>query len=125
MKRQFTNLVNSRHARIILLARGGLSNARIAQHCDCTPTWVRQILHRFNNGGIEAITWYPYYCSSTGPRKFVAELVEQIGEVALSPPKKLIGMAVWSLCSFGTRGLGLCPHNHARAHFERPMPSLG
>ena len=97
MKRQFINQVNHRHARIVLLSRGGLSNAAIAQHCDCTPTWVRQILHRFNTGGLEAITWYPYYCSPTGPRKFMAEIAEQIGEVALSPPKKLIGMAVWSL----------------------------
>jgi transposase len=97
MKRQSTNLVNSRHARIVLLSRGGLRNAEIAQRCDCTPTWVRQILHRFNDGGIKAITWYPYYCSGAGPRKFMAEVVEQIYEVALSPPKKLIGMSVWSL----------------------------
>lgn len=97
MKRQLTNQVNSRHARIVLLSRGGLANARIAERCDCTPTWVRRILHRFNTGGIEAITWYPYYCSSKGPRKFMAEVAEQIGEVALSPPQKLIGMAVWSL----------------------------
>jgi len=97
MKRQRSNQVNHRHARIVLLSRGGLSNAAIAQHCDCTPTWVRQILHRFNAGGLEAITWYPYYCSSSNPRKFMADLAEQIGEVALAPPKKLIGMAVWSL----------------------------
>ena len=97
MKQQLSNQVNHRHARIVLLSRGGLSNAAIAEHCDCTPTWVRQILHRFNAGGLEAILWYPYYCSSTGPRKYVAEIAEQIGEVALSPPKKLIGMAVWSL----------------------------
>ncbi len=97
MKRQFVNQVNHRHARIILLSRGGLPNAQIAQHCDCTATWVRRIIHRFNAGGIEAITWYPYYCSPTGPRKFMAEITEQIYEVALSPPKKLIGLAVWSL----------------------------
>lgn len=97
MKRQLANQVNSRHARIVLLSRGGSANARIAEHCDCTPIWVRQILHRFNAGGIEAITWYPYYCSSKGPRKFMAQVIEQIGEVALSPPQKLIGMAVWSL----------------------------
>jgi transposase len=97
MKRQFLNQVNHRHARIILLSRGGRPNAQIAQHCDCTPTWVRRMIHRFNAGGIEAITWYPYYCSPTGPRKFMAEAVEQIYEVALSPPKKLIGLAVWSL----------------------------
>jgi transposase len=97
MKRQFTNQVNHRHARIVLLSRGGLPNAQIAQHCDCTSAWVRQIIHRFNAGGIEAITWYPYYCSGAGPRKFMAEVIEQIYEVALSPAQKLIGMTVWSL----------------------------
>jgi transposase len=97
MKRQFVNQVNHRHARIILLSRGGLRNAQIAQHCDCTATWVRRIIHRFNTGGLAAITWYPYYCSPTGPRKFMAEVTEQIYEVALSPAKKLIGLAVWSL----------------------------
>ena len=97
MKRQLTNAVNSRHARMILLCQGGLCNRQIAQRCGCTPTWVRQIIHRFNAGGIDAITWYPYYCGGTGPRKFLADVVEQICEVALSPPKELIGMGVWSL----------------------------
>ena len=97
MKRQFINQVKHRHARIILLSRGGFRNAQIAQHCDCTATWVRRIIHRFNTGGLAAIAWYPYYCSPTGPRKFMAEVAEQVYEVALSPPKKLIGLAVWSL----------------------------
>ena len=97
MKQQLANAVNSRHARIILLARGGCTNRRIAERCDCSCTWVRKIIHRFNQGGIEAITWYPYYCGCAGPRKFWADIVEQICEVALSPPKALIGMGVWSL----------------------------
>jgi transposase len=97
MKRQLTNSVNCLHARIILLSRSGLNNRRIASACGCTPTWVRQIIHRFNCGGIEAISWYPYYCARDGPRKFFADIVEQICEVALSPPKILIGMTVWSL----------------------------
>ena len=97
MKRQLTNSVNCLHARIMLLSRGGLNNRQIASHCDCTPTWVRQIIHRFNAGGIDAITWYPYYCARDGPRKFFADVVEQVCEVALSPPKRLIGMSVWSL----------------------------
>ena len=96
MKRQLTNAVNNRHARIILLSRGGYTNQHIAERCGCTPTWVRKILHRFNRGGIDAITWYPYYCAPAGPRKFFSDVVEQIGEVALSPPRQLIGMSVWS-----------------------------
>jgi transposase len=61
MKRQLRNLVNSRHARIVLLSRGGLCNRDIAQCADCTPQWVRTILHRFNAGGIEAIAYWPYF----------------------------------------------------------------
>jgi len=97
MKRQLANTVNCRHARIILLSRGGHGNREIAERCGCTPTWVRKIIHRFNEGGIETITWYPYYCCRAGPTKFLADVIEQIGEVALSPPKELIGMSVWSL----------------------------
>jgi transposase len=97
MKRQLTNSVNCLHARIILLSRGGLNNRQIASCCGCTATWVRQIIRRFNRAGIDAISWYPYYCARAGPRKFFADIVEQICQVALSPPKKLIGMSIWSL----------------------------
>jgi hypothetical protein len=97
MKRQLTNSVNCLHARIILLSHGGLDNRQIASGCSCTPIWVRQIIHRFNRGGVDAITWYPYYCARDGPRKFFADIVEQVCQVALSPPRILIGMTVWSL----------------------------
>src|SRR5438093_1025465 len=97
MKRQLSNAVNRLHARVILLSRGGVRNAEIAQRCGCSPCWVRQIIHRFDEGGIDAITWYPYYCHRAGPRKFLADVTEQIAEVALSPPQQLIGMSVWSL----------------------------
>lgn len=100
MKRQLSNAVNSRHARIILLSRGGVCNRDIARRVGCSPQWVRRIIHRFNapgNGGIDAITWYPHWCARGGPYKFFADVVEQIAQVALSPPKQLIGMSVWSL----------------------------
>ena len=97
MKQQLTNAVNRLHANIILSSRRGERNAHIARQCGCSPTWVRQIIHRFNDGGIDLITWYPYHCGPTGPHTFEAEVVEQICEIALSPPKQLIGMAVWSL----------------------------
>jgi transposase len=97
MKRQLSNAVNSRHARIILLSRGGLDNWAIAERIGCSATWVRQIIHRFNRDDIDGIIWYPYYCARAGPRKFLADVTEQIAEVALSSPKVLIGMSVWSL----------------------------
>jgi len=97
MKRQTTNAVNSRHARVVLLSRGGVSNAEIARLVDYSPAWVRQIIRRFNAGGVPAVEWYPYYCSSGGPRKFFSDITEQICEIALSSPKVLIGMNCWSL----------------------------
>ena len=97
MKRQLSNAVNCRHARIVLLSRGRVSNRDIADRVGCTPQWVRRIIHRFNDGGVDAITRYPYYCVRTGPIKFMADVTEQIAEVALSPPATLIGMSVWSL----------------------------
>ena len=97
MKQERANGVNSRHAQVILLSRGGLRNREIAERAGYTPTWVRKIICRFNTGGTDAITWYPYFCNQAGPRKFFAQVVEQIAEVALSPPRQLIGMSVWSL----------------------------
>jgi transposase len=97
MKRQLANAVNCRHARIILLSRGRVCNREIAQRVGCSPQWVRKIIHRFNEGGIDAISWYPYYCNRAGPSKFMCDITEQIAEVALSSPKVLIGMSVWSL----------------------------
>lgn len=97
LKRQLSNAVNSRRARVILLSRGGFCNREIAERVGLSPQWVRQIIHRFNEAGIDGITWYPYFCSSGGPRQFTADVVERIGEVALSPPRPLIGMSVWSL----------------------------
>jgi transposase len=97
MKRQRNNTVNSRHARILLLSRGGLSNRAIAERADCSPQWVRCIIHRFNDDGIDGIAWYPYWQARGTPRKFGADIREQIAEVALSSPQSLIGMQQWSL----------------------------
>src|SRR5262245_41128743 len=97
MKRQRCNAVNGRHARIVLLSRGRLRNRDIAERVDCSPQWVRTIIQRFNTDGIDGISWYPYWQVRGTPRKFTADLREQIAEVALSSPKALIGMSQWSL----------------------------
>ena len=55
------------------------------------------IIHRFNADRIDGISWYPYWQVRNTPRKFTAELRDQIGEVALSSPQSLIGMTQWSL----------------------------
>ena len=103
MKHQRSNAVNHCHGRIILLARGKVRNREIARRVDRSPQWVRRIIHRFNEGGIDAIMWYPAYCNRRGARRFLADVAEQIAEVALSPPKQLIGMSVWSLPNRGAR----------------------
>ncbi len=96
-KRGRINRVNSCRARIILLSSARTRNKEIAQRIGCTPQWVRIIIHRFNAGGLAGIEWWPYFHGPRGPTTFTADLVEQIAEVALSPPKKLIGMTQWSL----------------------------
>ena len=55
MKRQLANQVNSRHARIVLLSTGGVQNREIATLADCTPQWVRIIIHRFNAQGLDGL----------------------------------------------------------------------
>ena len=97
MKRQHCNAVNRLHGRIVLLSRGGLGSRDIGERVDCSPQWVRIIIHRFNDEGIDGISWYPYWQVRDTPRKFAADVREQIGEVALSSPKALIGMTQWSL----------------------------
>jgi transposase len=96
-KRGRTNQVNSCRARVILLSSGGVCNREIAQRVGYTPQWVRVVIHRFHAGGLHGIEWFPYFHGPRGPKTFTADLVEQIAEVALSPPKKLIGMTQWSL----------------------------
>jgi transposase len=97
LKRQRANAVNCRHARIVLLSRGGLRNRDIAARVDCSPQWVRVIIHRFNDWGLDGITWYPWMQGPFQPRRFTAELAEQIADIALCSPVALIGMNRWSL----------------------------
>src|SRR5579864_6987196 len=86
MKRQLTNAVNARHARILLLSRGGRSNREIAACLDCYAQWVRTIIHRFNADGIDGVAWYPFFQTRDTPRAFGADVRQQIAEVALSSP---------------------------------------
>ena len=96
-KRQRTNQVHSCRARVILLSSGHVGNREIAQRVGYTPQWVRILLHRFNDAGTEGIAWYPWLHGPHAPKTFTADLVEQLAELALLPPQKLIGMTQWSL----------------------------
>src|SRR5579885_3521891 len=90
MKRQLANAVNSRHARILLLSRGGCSNRAIAARVDCSPQWVRTVIQRFNADGLNGVAWYPFFQTRATPRAFSADVREQIAEIALSSPISLI-----------------------------------
>jgi transposase len=96
MKRQRLNSVGSRHARVILLSSGRVCNQEIARHVGCTIQWVRQLIHRFNRDGLTGIQWSPSK-HAHGPTTFHDEIIEQIMDVALSSPRKLIGLTQWSL----------------------------
>jgi transposase len=96
LKRQRRNTVNSRNARIIMLAVGQQRNRVIAEMVGCSVQWVRQIIHRFNDYGIDGITWYPWF-QVRSARVFTSDICEQIAEIALSSPIALIGMTQWSL----------------------------
>lgn len=97
LKRQKANAVNSRNARVVLLSRGGVRNRAIARLCGCSPQWVRVLIHRFNAGGIDAISWHPWMCGQGKPTRFKADILQEIAEAALSSPVALIGMTRWSL----------------------------
>src|SRR5437868_693974 len=96
LKRQRCNGVNSRNARMIMLAVGGHPNRAIAEMVGCSMQWVRQIIHRFNDDGIDGITWYPWF-QMRAARVFTADICEHIAEIALSSPIALIGMTQWSV----------------------------
>jgi transposase len=96
LKRQRRNTVNSRNARIIMLSVGYQRNAVIAHMVGCSATWVRHIIHCFNDAGITGITWYPWF-QTRSARVFTADIREQIVEIALSSPIALIGMNQWSV----------------------------
>jgi len=97
LKRQKTNAVNNLHARVILLGRGGIRNRDIALRCDCSAQWVRILIHRFNEHGLDGISWYPWMCGCGRAGRFKIDVLEQIAEVAVSSPVALIGMTRWSL----------------------------
>ncbi len=96
MKRQRRNHVNVSHARIILLSSGGVCNRELAERVGVTAHWVRKIIHRLNAHGLAGIEWWPGWHVPV-PRRFFADIVEQVAEVALSSPQSLIGMNQWSL----------------------------
>lgn len=96
LKRQRRNAVNSRNARIIMLSCGHMRNAAIAELVDCTATWVRQIIHRFNDDGLDGICYFPWF-QGRSARVFTADIAEEIAAVAMSSPIALIGMTQWSL----------------------------
>lgn len=96
MKRQRANTVNSLHARVVLLSRGRVANRDIAVRVGYSPQWVRRVIHRFNDHGLDGITWYPWF-QVRSERVFTVDICERIAEIALCSPMALIGMSQWSV----------------------------
>ena len=96
LKGQRRNAVNSRNARVIMLAVGGRTNRVTAEMVGCSVQWARQIIHRVNEHGIDGITWYPWF-QVRAARVFTADICEHIAEIALSSPIAPIGMTQWSV----------------------------
>lgn len=96
LKRLRRNAVNSRNARIVMLSVGHVRNQVIADMVGCSVQWVRQIIHRFNDHGIDGITWFPWF-QIRSARVFTADICEEIAGIALSSPIALIGMSQWSV----------------------------
>jgi len=96
MKHQRANGVNSLHARVVLLARGRVGNRDIATRIGYSPQWVRTVIHRFNDHGIDGITWYSWF-QVRSERVFTTDICERIAEIALCSPIALIGMSQWSV----------------------------
>jgi transposase len=96
MKRQRANTVNSLHARVVLLSRGRVANRDIAAGVGYSPQWVRSVIHRFNEYGLDGITWYPWF-QVRSERVFTVDICERIAEIALCSPMALIGMSQWSV----------------------------
>jgi transposase len=96
MKRQRANTVNSLHARVVLLSRGRVANRDIAVRVGYSPQWVRSVIHRFNDHGLDGITWYPWF-QVRSERVFTVDICERIAEIALCSPMALIGMSQWSV----------------------------
>jgi hypothetical protein len=90
LKKQRRNAVNSRNARNIMLSVGQRCNRVVAEMAGCSAQWVRQVIHRFNDYGIDGITWYPWF-QTRSARTFTVDVREQIAEIALSSPISLIG----------------------------------
>jgi transposase len=96
MKRQRANTVNSLHARVVLLSRGRVANRDIAVRVGYSPQWVRSVIHRFNDHGLDGVTWYPWF-QVRSERVFTVDICERIAEIALCSPMALIGMSQWSV----------------------------
>jgi transposase len=96
MKAIRLNAVNQKHARVILLSSGRVGNQEIAKRVGCSAQWIRKLIHRFNEGGIPGIEWHSSD-HARASRKFDESTLEKIIDIAVSSPKKLIGLTQWSL----------------------------
>jgi transposase len=87
--------VTINRAHVILASAQGMRVPEIAQRYHYSRKWVRRIIHRFNEEGLEAI--FPRYAGGRPPT-FTGEQKARIVETALSRPTDLgLPFTQWSL----------------------------
>jgi transposase len=108
-----------RRARVVLLSADGVTGAEIATKLDLTPEAVSRIRTRFREGGVAGLADQPG--RGRTDNKVPADTVEQIVQLAMSPPPagrsrwttRLLGKAVGLTSGCVSKVLrknGLKPH---------------
>lgn len=57
---------------------------------------MRVLIHRFNAGGVAALSWHSRMAPGK-PSRFTADVLQDIAEAAVSSPVALTGLTRWSL----------------------------
>lgn len=87
--------VTINRAHIVLASAQGMRVPEICRRYHYSDRWVREIIHKFNREGVEAI--FPHYAGGRPPT-FTEEQKARIVEAALSRPKDIgLPFTQWSL----------------------------
>lgn len=84
--RKGKDLVTINRAHVVLASALRMKVPEISERYHYSKKWVRHIIHRFNDKGMEAI--FPHYAGGRPPT-FTEEQKTKIVEIALSRPQDL------------------------------------
>ncbi len=93
--RNGNNSVTINRSHMILASAQGMRVPEISKRYHYSKRWIREIIHQFNDKGLEAI--FPHYAGGRPPT-FTEEQKSRIIDVALSRPQDLgLPFTQWSL----------------------------